>query len=261
MPVFLPPFTMELFPSTMSFLYAVNGKMIHNNMNLHDASTKEDWDLIIPHITPQYQWEEYTSTVKNIRMYKGITSTLTIMNYINGQYMHNSEVDDDPTTHEEWSTISKYMTPKISWENYISTITEIGISKYFKELSNKTTKDLLKCDKIFNIYNEDSIPNIEEWVLYKRKLTNLLSTPSALNRDYYTTSNNYPIEPSTIIINNTTNEQCIKEYIYHYNNLSSLNVKLNNECILSSISKKYDVSSFSTFLYFTNFSSFNHLII
>jgi hypothetical protein len=257
MPDFLPPFIMKLFPSTMSFLYAVDGKMLHNNIGLHDANTKEEWDLIIPNITPQYNWKEYTSTVKNIRMYKGITSTLAIMNHLQGQYTHNSEVDDDPSTHEEWSTISKYMKPTISWEEYVSTIHIIGISNYFLDLSYRRNRDLSKCDTFINMFDENDeycIPNIEEWVIHKRNLTNLLSTPFALNRDYDTTLNNYPLEPSSIT--NKTIEEYIKKHISSFYTISSLT----GNSLPIVLSHYTDISNVFSLLPYTNISSFTHLI-
>jgi hypothetical protein len=198
MPLFLPHFVMKTLPSTMSFLYHMGGKMEHTNPILKDATNEIQWSKIKMNIDIDYSWDEYTSTVKNIRIYKGLTSTISFLNYKKAQLTHGEEICDDPNTKEEWSTISHYMNPRFHWEDYVSTMADFGIDSIIDNLKIKTSIDILECENIFNSINRHS--NISEWVIFKRNLYKFLSTPSLLERDYKTAINNYPIKPATLNI-------------------------------------------------------------
>ncbi len=199
---------METIPSTMSFLYAVGGRIenkipITPNFRIYEPTSEIEWSTINTHITPKYSWDVYTSTIQNIRVYKGITSTLRVLSHVNGKLEHGDEICDDPQTSEEWSTITHYISPKLSWEEYTSTIhhlmsteTAIKYDEYFKHLPSKIKADLEVCDKIFSIENENTITNISEVVVYKRNLLKFLSTPCVLLKDYTSTIQLYPRLPT-----------------------------------------------------------------
>ena len=207
MPLLTPHIFMETIPSTMSFLYAVGGRIENNipniqNSTIYDATSEIEWSTINTHINPKYSWDVYTSSIKNIRVYKGITSTLRVLSHINGQLEHGDEICDDPDNSEEWSTITHYMTPKLSWGEYTSTIhhlmstaTAVKYDEYFNFLPSRIIADLEKCDKIFSIENENTITNISEFVVYKRNLLKFLSTPCVLLKDYTSTVQLYPRIP------------------------------------------------------------------
>lgn len=249
MPVFLPPFVMKTLPSTMSFLYSVGGKLIHHNPISSDARTPKEWENLSQFMIPNFSWDTYTSTIGNIRIYKGITSTLKFVNYYNAQLEHSEEIVDDPKDAKEWSTISKYMIPSVNWETYTSTIQELGNIENFNMLNQTILKDLEISKNIFNIKNKETIDNIGEWVVYVRDLTNLLSTPSAIMRDYNATLMLYPQRPSTIfkedfnLKHNITRE--LMSALLHF---STSRYIPNNEEIISTMTEKFDYNYVSSFI-------------
>ena len=195
MPIFIPPDIMKYIPSTMSFLYQVGGEIEHQYYIPSDPTNFEQWSTLSKYMTKPYSWDEYTSTIKNIRVYKGITSTIQFIQTIGASIQHSDEFGDDPNTKEEWSTFTHYMTPKYSWECYLSTMNNISINNRFNIIENKVVHSLSICDYVFNNINASEISNISDWVIYKRNIIQLLSTPSALIKDYERTLDIYPIEP------------------------------------------------------------------
>jgi hypothetical protein len=233
----------------MSFLYSVDGKLIHHNPISSDAMTSEEWENLSKFMIPNFSWDTYTSTIKNIRIYKGITSTLKFVNYYNAQLEHSEEIVDDPKDEKEWSTISKYMIPSVSWETYTSTIQELGNIEKFNDLNQNILKDLDFSKNIFNIKNKETIDNIGEWVVYVRDLTNLLSTPSVIMRDYNATLMLYPQRPSTIF----KEEFNLKEHIGSELKstlimFSTSHLVPTNDALISSIKEKFDYNYVSSFI-------------
>lgn len=249
MPVFLPPFVMKTLPSTMSFLYSVGGKLIHHNPISSDARTAEEWENLSKFMIPNFSWDTYTSIIGNIRIYKGITSTLKFVNYYNAQLEHSEEIVDDPKDAKEWSTISKHLIPSVSWETYSSTIQELGNIENFNNLNENILKDLEFSKNIFNIKNKETIDNVGEWVAYVRDLTNLLSTPSAIMRDYNATLMLYPQRPSTIF----KEELNLKAHIgseltstlFHFSRTHNIPT---NEELISTMTEKFDYNYVSSFI-------------
>jgi hypothetical protein len=248
MPIFLPPFIMNTLPSTMSFLYIVGGKLMHHNPILSDAKTSEEWDTLSKVMIPNFSWDTYTSTITNIKIYKGIASTLKIVNHLKGQYIHSDEIGDDATNEEEWSTISKYMTPSISWETYTSTITDIGTRENFNRLEGTINRDLESSKFIFNIKNQGKIDNIGEWVVYVRELRNLLSTPSAIARDYNSTILLYPKKPSTIYKEENFNDYTFSRLNSTLMMFSTLKYNPTNDALISSMINTIDSNHISSFI-------------
>jgi len=196
MPIFLPSIIMKNIPSTMSFLYHVGGEIEHTPEILSDPINSEQWSTLTTLMTEPHSWDEYTSTIKNIRVYKGILSTITFINHVGARIKYSHIIEDDATTSEEWSTITHFMTPQYSWESYVSTMNIYSKIDRFHSIEKKVWHDLSIADYVFNNINISEVPNVSEWVIYKRNLLKLLSTPSAIIKDYDTTLNIYPIQPS-----------------------------------------------------------------